>query len=211
MILAQLDDDNPYLLLDDKEAFSVYLRYPNDFDYTEIDLNSPEIQFTPATGAQPDLATLTFSPTLEDGFYDLLIQAEDRSQNDAGSLEYSVSFEVLGNPLMTRVDVQPTWFNDYTQFIFTVSGTQPPSEISLEIANAAGQIVRTIGKDEIGLFVGTTEYTWDGTTGSGQKLPSGVYFYRLMAKDRNGRDYELLGPGSHTRRAARVGKLVIVR
>ncbi|HLF63849.1 MAG TPA: C25 family cysteine peptidase [Saprospiraceae bacterium] len=210
-IRAELRDDNAFLLLDDRAAFEVLMRYPNDFDYTWIDINGPKIAFEPAISGAQNIATLTYRPVLDDGFYDLIIRAHDRSMNDAGDIEYAISFEVLGDRLISRVDAQPRWFNDHTRFIFTISGTQIPSSIQLDISNTAGQIVREIGKDEIGLFVGTTEYVWDGTTDSGERLPGGVYFYRLTAKDQDGNDYDLLGPGFGATRDGRVGKVVIIR
>jgi hypothetical protein len=211
VILATLSDDNPYLPLDKPEIFSMMLRYPGEFDYTSLDVHGTEMQFTPDGPGPENEASLAFRPILEPGFYDLEIQAIDGSDNEAGSVGYRVSFEVIGEPLISRVDALPRWFNDHTRFTFTISGTVVPSEIRLEIFNASGQVLRSIGKDEIGLFVGTTEYVWDGTTDSGEKLAAGVYFYRLIAKDHNGRDYQMLGPGFRDMKDARVGKLVIVR
>ncbi len=211
VIVAKLHDENLYTLLDDVEAFQILLAYPGDIDYTEIDIHAPEISFDPAMSTIDNIATLTFRPLLSEGFYDIIIRAHDRANNEAGSIDYAVSFEVLGEGLLSRVDASPRWFYDYTRFIFTLSGSDVPSEINLQISNVAGQIVREIGKEEIGLFVGTTEYAWDGTTDSGEKLPGGVYFYRLTAKDANGNDYSYLGSGFQSLKDAHVGKVVIVR
>jgi hypothetical protein len=211
VIKAELRDDNRFLLLNNLEDFELYLRYPTDFNFTEIDLTVPEIFFEPATSGGDNYATLYFRPSLEDGFYDMRILAHDRAHNASGVVEYRITFEVLGGKLISRVEAQPTTFNDHTRFVFTVSGTATPTEVRLEIVNATGQIVREIGKDEIGLFVGTTEYVWDGTTDSGERLSGGVYFYRLTAKDTDGREYELTGPGLRSGKEGHVGKVIIVR
>jgi hypothetical protein len=187
------------------------LTYPIDFVPTEIDINSPEIVFEPAVAQEYNKARIVFRPTLEEGVYDLLIRAHDRSGNWSGSIDYAVSFEVIGSPVLSRVEAEPTAFSDYTRFSFLITGTEIPSEINLQISDVNGRIVRTIGKEEIGLFVGTNEYVWNGTTDSGEPLPGGVYFYNLTARDYNGQEYELPGSGIRTLRNARVGKIVIVR
>jgi len=210
-IIAQLRDNNPYRLLDDRDAFEIFLKYPDDFDYTKIDIYAPEVTFDPANFGQENIATLSFMPLLEDGYYNMIIRAHDRSNNEAGLIDYVISFEVLGDRLVSRVTAEPTLFYDYTRFTFTLAGSDTPAEISLQFANVAGQVVREIGKDEIGLFVGTTEYLWDGTSDSGALLPAGVYFYRLTAKDQQGKEYNYVGPGFQAVRDARVGKLVIIR
>src|SRR5690606_2646409 len=83
-IRARLHDNHPHLLLDDREIFEVLLRYPGEFDFTQIDIHGPDIGFEPATSGNPNTAVLTFRPTLEEGLYDLIIRAQDRSGNTAG-------------------------------------------------------------------------------------------------------------------------------
>lgn len=60
---------------------------------------------------------------------------------------------------------------------------QEKGEVSLKIYNLAGQLVRILveGKKEPG------EYTviWDGRNEKGEKVPSGSYFYRIVAGDYN--------------------------
>jgi hypothetical protein len=48
---------------------------------------------------------------------------------------------------------------------------------SLKIYNIRGQLVKTLIEDE--LTPGRYQITWDGTDGSGEKVASGVYLYRL--------------------------------
>ena len=60
---------------------------------------------------------------------------------------------------------------------------QEKGEVSLKIYNLAGQLVRILveGKKE------PDEYTviWDGRNEKGEKVPSGSYFYRIVAGDYN--------------------------
>src|SRR5690606_6781061 len=140
-----------------------------------------------------------------------IIRAQDRKGNTAGPLEYVVRVEGIGDKMVTRVEAHPSTANDHTTFVFTVSGTEAPAEVLLEIYNVTGQLVRKIDKEETGLFVGTTEYAWDGSTESGEPLPGGVYFYRLAVKDENGIPYDVVGPGLKSGKDAQSGKLIIVR
>jgi len=57
-----------------------------------------------------------------------------------------------------------------------------PGRVTLNIYNVAGQLVRTLvdANREAGI---NYEARWDGTTRSGERVASGVYFYRLVAKD----------------------------
>ena len=54
----------------------------------------------------------------------------------------------------------------------------------------SGKLIRTISADQLGVLrVGThtTEYIYDGTDDKGNKIASGVYLYRLTARDANGK------------------------
>jgi glucose/arabinose dehydrogenase len=56
------------------------------------------------------------------------------------------------------------------------------ARVSLDIYDVTGRRVRTL----FGAFreAGTHTVTWDGTTGAGRRLPSGVYFARLSVGER---------------------------
>ena len=72
----------------------------------------------------------------------------------------------------------PNPFNPTT----TIGFSLPQSEhVTLEIVNIQGQIVRTL-IDEV-CSAGHHHIEWDATSDAGNKLASGVYFYRLKAGD----------------------------
>lgn len=52
--------------------------------------------------------------------------------------------------------------------------------VTLGIYNTTGQLVRELVKG--GVLAGHWAVTWDGTDGSGQKVPGGVYFYKLVVE-----------------------------
>jgi hypothetical protein len=70
----------------------------------------------------------------------------------------------------------PNPFNPSTSISF---GLNRGSHVSLSIYSAEGELVR--GLYEGALESGEHEFVWDGRTGDGRTISSGVYFYRLQA------------------------------
>jgi len=70
----------------------------------------------------------------------------------------------------------PNPFNPSTQIRFSL---QKQADVTLEILNPLGQNLRTLVS---GAFSpGEYQQTWDGIDGNGNRVGSGVYFYRLTA------------------------------
>ena len=77
----------------------------------------------------------------------------------------------------------PNPFTTSTAFVFTLTGSEVPQNMKIEIMTITGKIVREITKDELGpLHIGRniTEFKWDGTDQYGQKLGNGIYLYRVV-------------------------------
>ena len=77
----------------------------------------------------------------------------------------------------------PNPFSTSTAFVFTITGSEVPQNMKIQILTVTGKIVREITKDELGpLHIGRiiTEFKWDGTDQFGQKLGNGVYLYRFV-------------------------------
>jgi hypothetical protein len=72
----------------------------------------------------------------------------------------------------------PNPFNPTTNISF---GLPIDSRVSLKIYNVAGQLVRTLVNET--MVAGTHTVTWDGTNSNGEKVASGIYFYKLNAGD----------------------------
>ena len=77
----------------------------------------------------------------------------------------------------------PNPFTTSTAFVFTLTGTEVPQNIRIQVLTITGKVVREILKDELGpIHIGNniTEFKWDGTDMYGQKLANGVYLYRVL-------------------------------
>jgi len=184
-IIIKLKDEAKWMILDDTSLLTVQVKYPNGVTKRYY-FNNDTLRFTAAGQApNPDnTATINFRPYFtQDGEYELIVTGKDKSNNKAGNIEYRVIFEVINKPMISNMLNYPNPFTTSTAFVFTVTGSEVPQNIKIEIMTITGKIVREITKDELGpLHIGRniTEFKWDGTDQYGQKLANGIYLYRVV-------------------------------
>jgi len=188
-ILIQLSDENAYLALNNPQDFTVLLRHPQlPNGEISLDSSSTNAVFIPATGnlARENKAQLILRPEFtHDGKYTMYVSAKDRSNNNAGTLSYSVDFEVLNKQAISNVLNYPNPFTSQTQFVFTLTGSELPDELYIQIFNINGKLVKQIEQAELGslrIGLNRTDYAWDGTDMYGDRLANGVYLYKVVAK-----------------------------
>jgi flagellar hook assembly protein FlgD len=136
---------------------------------------------------------------IQDGEYELIVFAKDRSNNPSGSIDYSVAFEVVNKSMISNLLNYPNPFTTSTAFVFTLTGSELPTQFRIQILTITGKIVKEINKDELGpIRIGNniTEYKWDGRDQFGQPLANGVYLYRVVA-DMNGKKIDKLNTGAY--------------
>lgn len=217
-IVIQLKDENKFLLLNDTADFELYLKYPNQSNAVKLNFGLPEITFIPATN-QDNLCRIEYLPdfTAEDGIYELLVRARDRSNNISGygngDYDYNIRFEVVNHSTVTNVLNYPNPFSTSTQFVFTLTGSELPTEFTIQILTISGVVVREITVDELGpIHIGRniTEYRWDGRDEFGDLLATGVYLYRVIAK-LNGEDMDRSNTSADKYFRNGFGKMYIMR
>jgi hypothetical protein len=201
-------------LLDDLSLFTLKLRKITEPAFTEIDLTGPEIAFTPQVSVEKN-ALIEYRPTdLTSGTYELVAQVVDRSGN-AQPNEYSIRFQINSESKISHVYPYPNPFTTQTKFVFTLTGSVIPQDMSITIMNVRGQIVKEIGAAELGpLRIGNniTDFAWDGTDNFGDRLANGVYFYKVnMGSDSD--DFEHYETSADALAAFKhdLGKLYIAR
>ncbi len=187
-IQVTLRDDNKFIAVDDTGSFRIYLKKPG--------MGTPEriyfkrngawlIRFYPATLPE-NICRLEYPPgLLPDGVYELSVQAKDASQNVSGYYDYKISFKVINKSTITEVLNYPNPFSTSTRFVFTLTGSQVPTYMKIQIMTITGKIVKEIDISELGnLHIGRniTQYAWDGRDQFGDRLANGVYLYRVIAK-----------------------------
>jgi hypothetical protein len=185
-IIVKLKDEAKWLILDDTSLLTVQVKFPDGtirrYSFTHADT----LQFTPAGQApNPDnTATINFKPYFAvDGEYELIVTGKDKTGNVAGNIQYRVDFQVINKPMISNMLNYPNPFTTSTAFVFTITGSEVPQNIKIEIMTITGKIVREITKNELGpLHIGRniTEFKWDATDQYGQKLANGIYLYRVV-------------------------------
>jgi hypothetical protein len=184
-IVIKLKDEAKWMLLDDPSLVNIEVKYPGGtsrrFSYTS---GNDTLQFIAASQSSNNTASINFNPFfLKDGDYELIVSGRDRSGNDAGTVGYRVNFRVINKPMISNMLNYPNPFTTSTAFVFTLTGSQVPQNLRIQILTITGKVVRDITKDELGpLHIGRniTEFKWDGTDQYGQKLANGIYLYRVI-------------------------------
>ncbi|MEJ7589702.1 MAG: hypothetical protein WKI04_19295, partial [Ferruginibacter sp.] len=192
-ILVKLKDESHFLLLTDTAKVKVKVHYPGDpADVYRNFYFGDNMRFIPATSGADNTASIEFSPFFpEDGEYELKIAGKDVVGNTAGNnvessdnfAYYKVTFNVLNTPMISNMLNYPNPFTTSTAFVFTLTGSEVPQNLRIQILTITGKIVREITKAELSdIHIGRniTEFKWDGTDMYGQKLGNGVYLYRVL-------------------------------
>lgn len=211
-ILITLKDENQFLALNDTSDFKVFLRTPSQ-SVPQLVPWSSEMIFTPAV-LPNNSCKILFTPQLsEDGIYELIVQAKDRSDNESGMIDYTITFEVINHATITNVLNYPNPFSTSTRFVFTLTGNEIPDVFTIQIMTITGKVVREIDKDELGnIHIGrnVTDYAWDGMDEFGDPLANGVYLYRIITRE-NGEAIEQRESGADPYITNGWGKMYLMR
>ncbi len=229
-ILIILKDENKFLALNDTLLVNVYLKYPNETTPRRMSFDDVIMKFYPADSthlnhgnkAQIELKP-GFISALSDGVYELMVKDRDRSGNNSSTTvnryegnvfyDYKIDFEIINKPMITNILNYPNPFTTSTKFVFTLTGTEVPDFMKIQIMTIRGIVVKEIFKEELGqLHIGTniTEYSWDGRDQYGDQLANGVYFYTVSIRmDDKEMDHMSQSFDKYFKKG--FGKMVIVR
>ncbi|MEN8249709.1 MAG: C25 family cysteine peptidase, partial [Bacteroidota bacterium] len=184
-IRIEVDDDNEYLLKSDTLGVDIFLKKPCEGCLAErVSLAGNEITWSAETETEAFIVNYT-PQNLEDGMYELSVQAEDASGNKSGAEPYKIHFEVINKSTVTNFYPYPNPFSSSVRFVFTLTGNEIPDEIMIRIFTVSGRVVREITQDELGLLrIGNniTDYAWDGRDEFGDQLANGVYLYKVYIR-----------------------------
>ncbi|MGN6602038.1 MAG: C25 family cysteine peptidase, partial [Ginsengibacter sp.] len=190
-IVIKLKDENKSLALNDTSLIKVQIQYP-DGSLRTYHFDNDTMKFTPADLAKGDnTATIDLTPALggEDAQYELIVSGKDVVGNEAGKMAYHVDFRVINKAMISNFLNYPNPFTTSTAFVFTITGSQVPQNIRIQILTITGKVIKEITENELGpLHIGRniTEYKWDGTDMYGQKVANGVYLYRVLTNINGG-------------------------
>lgn len=185
-IIIQLKDENKFLALDDTSSFLLFIRNPSQQISRPVFFRDhPELIFSPAF-LPVNKARITWNPHFsEDGTYDLILKARDRSGNASGSIQYKISFEVVNRSAISNVYNYPNPFSTKTHFVFSLTGSKIPDYFNIQIYTITGKLIKEIGLEELGpIRIGRnmTEYFWDGKDEFGDQVANGIYLYKIISR-----------------------------
>lgn len=213
LISIKLRDENKLLLQSDTLGMNIFLRNPGETsNFRRISFSSSEIQWFAAS--QDEDFSVEYQPgRLEDGTYALRIEANDASGNEAGTEPYLINFDVVNESSITNFYPYPNPFSTNTRFVFTLTGSEIPDQIKIQIMTVSGKIVRVITQDELGpVRVGNniSDFAWDGKDEFGDQLANGVYLYKVDVRQ-NGESIDLRGTAGDKAFKNGIGKLYLLR
>jgi hypothetical protein len=188
LITVQLRDQDRLRPIKDRTAFSLFLTSPGGTSSVPLDLNAANVVF--AADSSKGLARLEVqlgkTTLLKDGIYTLEVQGKDGSGKLAGSEPYRITFEVITASGITNVFPYPNPVTSKAKFVFTITGSEVPRNMKIQIMTLTGRVVREIMMSEMGAVrIGNnmTDYAWDGTDEFGDRLANGTYLYRMVLDD----------------------------
>src|SRR5690606_1776334 len=136
--------------------------------------------WVPASGNTNRFQIIYRPEFTQDGVHTMLVRGKDKSGNSSGDNDYRINFEVVTHSTITDVLNYPNPFSTKTHFVFTLTGSEIPDYMKVQIMTVTGKIVREITHMELGpIRVGRniTEFYWDGTDMYGDRLANGIYLY----------------------------------
>lgn len=218
-IVISLKDENPWLVMNDisdTTLFGIYLTDPTGtqkrIHFMDGNGNSV-LQWIPAESQHKRFKIIYNGEFEMDGKYTLMVQGADRSGNLSGDVQYKIGFEVIRESSITYLMNYPNPFSTSTQFVFTLTGSEVPDEIIIQIMTVTGKVVREITEDQLGpIHIGRniSQYAWDGRDEFGDQLANGVYLYRVLSQIK-GEDIKHRDSGADTYFKKEFGKMYLMR
>ena len=185
-----VQDDNPYLVLDDTSHVDVYLkgglpsRGPGlGTDFRRVPFSDPALSLVPPDSGTTDPLRLQFEPDLgaRDSTYTLKVEAEDTRGNAVEP--YQGSFRVQQAQVIRDVYPYPNPMSTHTTFAFRVEGGRNEAlrDFTLRIYTLSGRLVRQLEERHLDqpLRVGWNTLRWNGRDEDGDRVATGVYLYRV--------------------------------
>ncbi|MFN9710005.1 MAG: C25 family cysteine peptidase, partial [Bacteroidota bacterium] len=181
-IAIKIKDESRFVPILKQDSIIIRITFP-DKSVRNYVIGSDSVRITNSdlsTGINELLIQLI--PTLDlDGEYELSIEPDQNLKQIF--TKYTIGFTVYNKPMISNLFNYPNPFTSSTAFVFTLTGSEIPQNLRIQIMTISGKVVREITKNELGtLRIGRniTDYKWDGTDQFGNKLANGVYLYRVI-------------------------------
>lgn len=209
LITSMLKNDKSFLLKKDTLGIEMFIKKPCEgCGFEKVNFSSPLVTWSAATENSSFKVEYRPGP-LDDGVYTLRIVTDNLGMDKP----YEVNFEVINEASISNFYPYPNPFSSSVRFVFTVTGSEFPDQIKIQIMTVSGRVVREILQDELGpIRIGNniSEYAWDGRDEFGDQLANGVYIYRVLVR-KNGQFVELRGTAGDKAFKQGYGKMYLLR
>lgn len=210
-IRIRLWDDNAYLPLSDTTLLSISLISPSGYTLPFY-YSDNSIQFSLKNSQTIEAILQPFLS--EDGYYQLIVSANDASGNISSDLPYTVMFHTIRENTLISFTPVPNPADQYVRFAIHYEGPSTPARCQLQIFTADGKQVLSVSEKEFGqIAIGqsTSEYLWDCSDNGDHPVPSGTYYYQVKFFDQTGALIPYTGNGSTSRNDFISGSIVVIR
>jgi hypothetical protein len=119
---------------------------------------------------------------IEDGAHQLKIKVWDAYNN---SSEAFTEFVVINDTDLILKNLMnfPNPFSDFTRIHFEHNRPNDVLEVSLNIFDQMGKLVKTMSNTISNSSYANSDFTWDGSSDFGSTLVSGIYYCQVMVKN----------------------------
>ncbi|MCQ2958564.1 MAG: C25 family cysteine peptidase [Bacteroidales bacterium] len=202
-IQITLSDENKYLsVVADTSLFSVYIVNIETNEIKRYYFADSSLVLLPVKDGA-NMSLLVLNPIfVDEGVYELHVQAQDVTGNYVASQEYIVEFEVSLEKAVSVLYNYPNPCRGYTTFRFVLSGQQSPENVVIKIADAKGLKVGEIPVKNA--HIGTNEINV-----SLENINPGIYFYQLDFDEKS--SWKVLNVKTAAMLNKNCGRLIIER
>ena len=185
-----LSDDSQYLTLDKKDLIEVRFGAANPLgQLPTVPFTDEALQFDAAEqGGKP--AKAIFSPDLdassvEDTTYTLKVEVQDTKGNEPETT-YRAHVRIRTEVAVEDLYPYPSPMSTHTDFMFRLQGSDVSAveACRMRIYTLSGQMLRDVdlmrrANEGAGLKPGWNRLRWEGRDADGDRLPTGVYLYKV--------------------------------
>lgn len=183
LIQISLKDENLFRIRTDTLGLELSLKSCKNCTFKRISFKDSAITWK--TNLSDNNITVKYLPKIStDDTLTLQVQGQDVAGNLSGTQPYTISFRIIQKQEVKSLIVYPNPFELFTKFSFVITGSELPDEFKIEVFDIQGKTVKIIDQSKQNLRVGLNEFIWDGTDLSGHELPIGIYYYRVILRNK---------------------------
>ena len=183
LIQISLKDENLFRIRTDTLGIEIALKSCKKCNFKRVYFKDSTISWK-ANQTNNNFIVNYLPKFLTDDTLTLQVQGRDVSGNLAGTQPYIISFRIIQKQELKSFIAYPNPFEVFTKFSFVITDSETPDECKIELFDFHGKTVKVVDNSKQNLRVGLNEFIWDGTDSAGGRLQAGIYYYRLVLRNK---------------------------